>query len=178
MNNLITHTEFSELKSISKRYDDDKVNKSITQAMTDLREVLGVSFYFDVISNTETAEYTTLLDGGEFSVEGLTYVHDGLKSLVADYAYARYLYEVNTNLTSFGMVGKNNQDSTPVDRNMIKDLVGQTNKDAGRKWELIEDYLEANIELFPVWAKSKRTVDNNPASFNTGRFTFMSTGKN
>jgi hypothetical protein len=61
---------------------------------------------------------------------------------------------------------------------MIRDLVGQTNKDAGRKWELIEDYLEANIELFPVWAKSKRTVDNNPASFNTGRFTFMSTGKN
>lgn len=177
MTNIITHTEFAELKNISKKYDTDKVESSITQAHTDLREVLGGAFYFDVINNIETAEYLNLLNGGEFLVEEMNFMHDGLKALVADYTYARYLYEINANHTPFGMVGKNSNDSQPVDRNMIKDLVTQANKDAVRKWELIKSYLEQNDVIFPIWAKSQKTVDNNPATFNTGRFTFFSTGR-
>lgn len=178
MNNILNHTEFNTYKNIGKKYDEDKVEQCITQAHIELRGVMGDAFYFDVIKNQE--QYTDLLKGCEFSIGEFTYSHDGLKSLVADYSYSRYLYEVNTILTPFGMVSKNSNDSTQVDRNMIKDMTKQISVDAGLKWQLIEAYLNNNPELFPVWAKQKDNKgDLSPSnsSFNQVRFTFLSTGR-
>jgi hydrogenase maturation factor HypE len=178
MSNIITNTEFANLKAISKKYDNDKVEQCITQAHIDLRGVLGDAFYFDVIKNQAT--YGDLLNGSEFTVSDFTYVHDGLKSLVADYAYSRYLYEVNHNHTPFGMVNKNSNDSTPVDRGTLKDLVKQSNQDAAKKWSLIEDYLNANETTFEVWAMQNAqcgTPTNNSNGFNSTKISILSTGK-
>ena len=175
MDKILNHTEFTAFKNIGKKYDEAKVEQCIADAHTDLSETLG-AFYFDVIKNITNTEYAVLLNGGEYTENGLELIHDGLKALVADYTYSRYLYEQNTNHSPFGMVVKNSQDSTPVDRNMIKDLVGQTNKLAARKWELIEGYLNANAEKFPVWKKCQNSP-NNPTSFSTARFTMFSTGR-
>lgn len=178
MSNIINTVEFASLKAISKKYDSDKVEQSITQAHLDLRGVLGDAFYFDVIKNQAT--YGELLDGSEFVEGEFTFLHDGLKSLVADYAYGRYLYEVNVNLTPFGAVGKNSGDSTPVDRATIKDLVKQSNQDASRKWAMIEAYLDVNKDTYTIWAKQNEQCGvptNNSNGFNSTRISILSTGK-
>lgn len=179
MNNILTVVEFAELRSISKKYDIDKVEQAITQAHGDLREALGDAFFYDVMKNQVDAKYTDLLEGSEFTKDDFILYQNGIKSLVADYAYARYLYELNINHSPFGIVNKNSQDSSPVDRNTIKDIVKQTNQDAARKWDLIEDYLNVSEEIFTVWKKAndKGQVDNSPNGFNSTRFTFFSSGK-
>lgn len=177
MNQIINHVEFSDIKHIGKKYDSNKVDESITQAHSDLRELLGGAFYFDVIKNLENPDYSNLINGGEFIKDEIEYIHDGLKLLVADYTHARYLYEVNNNPSPFGMVNKTSQDSQPVDRNMIRDLVGIANKDASRKWELIKEYLDINKTFFNVWNITKCSPQSNNSSFNSVRFTFLSTGK-
>lgn len=177
MSNIINPLEFSNLKAISKKYDSDKVKQSITQAHLDLRGVLGDAFYFDVIKNQ--AIYGELLDGVEFIEGDFTFVHDGLKSLVADYTYSRYLYEMNINLTPFGIVGKNTNDSTPVDRATIKDLVKQSNQDASKKWSMIEAYLDINKDTYTVWAKQNEncgTPTNSSNGFNSTKISIISTG--
>ena len=178
MNNIITHIEFAELRNISNKYDNDKAEASIAQAHGDLREALGSAFFFDVMKNQDNADYADLLEGSEFIKDEMVYYHEGLKALVSDYTYGRYLYEINANPSPFGMVTKNSNDSQPVDRNMIKDLVGQANKDAVRKLQLIEDYLDVNKETFSIWAKQQESgIDTSDSSFSSTRFSFFSSGK-
>lgn len=179
MSNIITHIDFKDFRTISKKYDIDKVESSITQAHTDLMEVLGSAFYFDVIKKQADTAYVDLMEGSEFLKGEFTLQHAGLKALVSDYTYARYLYEINTTQTPFGMVSKSSNDSTPVDRNMIKDLVHQAQKDAVSKWELIRDYLNANKETFTVWSKQQDTgsINDGGGSFNEPKFTFISSNK-
>lgn len=177
MSNLITHIEFAALKPVVDKYSTDKVEESITQAHSDLSEVLGGAFYFDVINNKDDAEYQELLNGGTYVFNSNTYKHAGLKSLVADYTYSRYLYVANINHTPFGMTQKNGQDSEAVNRNILKDMIKQNNKDASMKWLLIENYLQENKETFTVWANQQTNdgynVNDNTNKFNTGRFTFL-----
>jgi hypothetical protein len=175
MSNIITNEEFKTFRNITYKVDESKITISITQAHTDLREVLGDAFYFDVIKNQ--GSYSELLDGFEFEVDGNEYIHEGLKSLLADYAYSRYLYEINITHSPFGMVQKTNQDSEPLDRNMIKDLVKQVNMDASRKWELIRVYLDANKETYKVWAEQEPEDTEDGTGFNKTRFTFLSTNR-
>lgn len=175
--NIITTKDFRSLRNITYKIDEGKVSMSITQAHTDLREVLGDAFYFDLVKNKDEAAYGDLLNGSEFNVDGNVYIHEGIKSLLADYSYARYLYEVNINHSPFGMVQKNSQDSEPIDRNMIKDLVKQVNQDASRKFELIRTYLDSKKDVFTVWAGQDDEDTDNSTGFNATRITFMNTNK-
>ena len=179
MDNILTHIEFADIKQISKKYDEDKLTQAITEAHGDLQEILGEAFFYNVVKNQEEAAYLPLLNGAEFIKDECALYHNGLKNLVADYAYIRYLYQVNVNHTPFGLVGKNSNDSTPVDRYVIKDIIKQTNIDASRKWELIKDYLNVKKDVFEVWSKVSEGcgVDNSPSGFNSKRFTFFGTNK-
>lgn len=177
MSNILSVQEFKDFRDISYKVDESKITKSIKGGLIDLREVLGDAFYFDVIKNQNSPSYTELLDGIEFDVNGNAYIQEGLKSLLADYAYARYLYELNVNHSPFGLVQKNSENSEPIDRNMIKDLVKQTNIDASKKFELIRTYIDANKDTFKVWDKQKEGDTESGTGFNTSRFSFQSTNR-
>ena len=178
--NLITHEEFSSLKNIGVDYNHFKVDECINNAHSDLQEVMGSGFFFDVIKNQNEIEYNDLINGSSFINEkGYDVAHKGLKSVLVDYTYSRYLYEINNSITPFGMVTKQYQDGETVDRNMIKDLVKMSNQNAATKWELIEDYLNVNLSTFPIWARQKNQ-NHNPTNntFNTSKFTFLPSSKN
>lgn len=182
MSNIITEQEFKDLKDISGKAPSKKMEQVIKKAHIDLRERLGDAFYYDVVQNQAEANYTDLLDGAEYTRGDFTVYQEGLKQLVAEYAYARYLYEVNINVSPFGgAVTKNSQDSEPVDRGVIKDMVKQTQQDADSIWQLIEDYLNENAETFTVWAKQQESSgiegSSNTSGFNQTRFTILSGNK-
>lgn len=177
MSNIITNDEFKAYRNITYKVDENKITNSIKQAHSDLKEVLGDAFYFDVIKNQNESSYSELLSGDEFDIDGNIFIQDGLKSLIADYAYARYLYEVNINHSPFGMVQKQSNNSEPIDRNMIRDLVKQVNIDASRKFEIIKVYLDANKETFKVWDKQRDVDTEDGPGFNSVRFSFQSTNR-
>lgn len=166
MANLITASEFATYRNISQKLDEAKINEDISLAeQSDLVQILG-DFYFDVVENATNENWLTLMNGGSFEYLGYKYTHAGIKKLLADYTYARYVYSKNINDTAFGFVGKNYQDGTPVDRNVLKDLAKQAQMDAGTKFKYIELYLLSEQTLFSRYCKNK----NKGTSFLTQRF--------
>lgn len=169
MNNIITPEEFATFKNISKKLDEDKINECIKLAQSvDLYDVLG-EFYFDLITDLNAPQYADLLTGSTFTLNNKKYVQDGLKSLLSDFTYARYTYLINVNYTPFGLQSKYTDDSNQVDRNLIKDIVKQTQIDANIKFKFIDKYIRANSSIFT------RYINNNNPDINTfgQRFTII-----
>jgi len=157
MNLLITALEFASFRNISAKLDTAKIEEAISLAQqSDLLKILG-DFYFDVLKNATEESFKDLLDGSEFTVAGLDYKHAGIKRLLADFTFARYIQTINVNLTPFGAVSKLSQDSEGTDRNTIKDLSKQAQIDAGIKFEFIDKYIVSNPVAFARYCKNKKT---------------------
>lgn len=155
MTNLITVEEFTTLRNISKKVDIAKVNESIALAQqSDLFDTLG-GFYYDLLKNVAETSYSDLLNGSEFEYEGETYFHVGIKSFLADLVFARYIYNINVNLTPFGAQQKFTQDSTGIDRNVIKDLSKQAQIDGSIKFKIIQKYLLSKPNVFSRYCKGQ-----------------------
>ena len=166
MAHLITSTEFATYRNISQKLDEGKIDESIGLAQqSDLIEILG-DFYFDVIENAAVAEWLPLLNGSTFTYNNDKFEHAGIKKMLADYTYSRYVYTANINATPFGFQKKFTQDSEGIDRNTIKDLAKQAQVDAGIKFKFIEYYILSEPELFSRYCKNK----NQGTSFFTQKF--------
>ena len=167
MSYLITSTEFSEYRNISQKIDEDKIDAAISLAQqSDLIEILG-DFYFDVVKNASESSYSDLMNGSTFEYNNEEFVHAGIKRMLGDYTYARFVYMININPTPFGFVTKLSNDSEPIDRNTIKDLSKQAQIDAGIKFKFIEKYILSEPDLFDRYCRNK----NQGTSFFTQKLT-------
>lgn len=156
MANIITSTEFATFRNISVKLDEGKIDEAIGLAQqSDLIEILG-DFYFDVVKNQLEDDWLPLMNGSTFEYCEEEYVHAGIKRLLADYTYSRFVYMVNINATPFGFQKKFTNDSEGIDRNTIKDLAKQAQIDAGIKFKFIEYYIKSEPELFERYYKNKR----------------------
>ena len=159
MTNIITIEELKNVIDLGKKVDEDKINPIIQQAQdVDLRDYLGMQFYFDVIANIDNENYQALLSGGTFEYKGVQYYQEGIKSMLANLFMARYVLQINTNITAFGATTKLSSDSEPTDRNTLKDIAQMNREMAGSKWEIIKLYLEQNKVLFPIYNSSPSTI--------------------
>ena len=157
---LITVKEFTEFKNVGRKIDEPKIRECIELAQSvDMFDNLD-EFYFDVLENKTSAAYRDLMVGSSFTVNGERFRHEGLKSLIADYTYARYLYIINANLTPFGATTKLTQDSKPLDRNILRDMVKQSQVDASVKFRMIDKYLRENEGTFPRYCKKNNSFIN------------------
>jgi len=157
MINLITVEEFAEYRNISKKLDEDKINEAISLAQqSDLIKILG-DFYFDVVKNAEVTAWLPLMNGSDFEYCGEDFQHAGIKKLLADYTYSRFVYMVNINATPFGFQTKFTEDSNGIDRLVIKDLSKQAQIDAGFKFKYIQKYLLSDTTLFERYCSSQNT---------------------
>ena len=159
MTQLINIDELKLIKDIGNKPDVNKINPIILQAQdVDLRDYLGMKFYFDVIGNFENQTYQNLLSGSTFQVDGVSYYQEGLKAMLADLFMAKYILQINITFSPFGATQKLSQDSQPVDRNTLKDIAQMQSQRAGSKWEIIKLYLKTNRDLFPIYNSSADTI--------------------
>jgi hypothetical protein len=158
---LLTPEEFATYRNISIKRNDDKINECIRLAQSvDLYDIFD-TFLFDMVQNASNSTYEGLFNGSSFIINDVSYIHDGIKSLLADLTYARYMYVINTNHTPHGFVQKMNDNSEPIDRNFIKDIVKQTQIDASVKAGLIKKYLSANTDTFTHFKSNTNNPDIN-----------------
>ncbi len=158
MTPLITPDDL-KIKDLGKRPDYDKITPIIAQAQdVELRDFLGMHFYFDVISHVDDPNYQDLLSGSTFTHEGIQFAHEGLKSMLVDLAYARLMGEIQVNITPFGATTKSSEDSEPTSQAALKDKAHQNRESAASKWEIIKLYLEANKAQFPAYNYKANTI--------------------
>lgn len=156
---IITVDDIPSLKDTGNKPDRDKLNPIIDQAQdVELRDYLGMHFYFDVLTNLSNPIYSDLLEGSIFQHDGVQYVHEGLKAMLIDLVYARFMAEINVNVTPFGATTKLTPNSEPVSQAALKDKAQQNRESAASKWEIIKLYLDQNKANFPNYNYKANTT--------------------
>ena len=157
--NLITITDIQEFKPISKNTDTDKkLNPFILEAQEfELRPFLSDQFYMELLNQFKASPqfpnsaYDDLFNGSTWTSGTQTYQNPGLKVVLVYYAYAKYLNRANTNSTAFGMVAKNNPDSTPLTDKRLANLVYQAESGAKAYENRVKFFLDCNSNDYPLY---------------------------
>ncbi len=151
---LITVQDFIGFRDVSKKVDADRVEECIDLAeSSDLYDILG-DFYFDVVKNFEAPNYSDLMDGSEFNYQGYDFTHLGLKNVLADFVYSRFVYTSNFQLTAFGSHVKTSQNSQPVDSRLLDKISKQAQIDGGNKFKIVQKYIYSEPVLFSRYCKN------------------------
>jgi len=158
---LVNRADIALFKQISKTVADAKLEDIIIQTqIDDIRPLLGDKLFNDLMNNTD--DYDTLMDGGVYTYNGITYQNYGLKAVIAYYVYARYMMFGAVTDTPFGLVEKlNAQDSKPVDYPIKKSLYTSNRQSAFNIWLTVHDYLiRTNNVLYANVCITKRNKFN------------------
>ena len=152
---LITRTDIAEYRQISNSVYDDVINMHILDAQfSDVQKLLGADFYNDLIQNNTDANYVTLLNGGTYVYQTVTYTNVGLKAVLVHYAYSRYILTGSQTDTPFGYVEKLNEQSEKVDINGKKTISKMNQQIAFNYWENVKQFLDRNASDYPLWENS------------------------
>lgn len=157
MANLITLSEIQAVKPISSNLNaSKKLNTFIEEAQDfDLRPIIGDEFYLalsaDVLASPSLQTYGDLWNGSTYVYGSNTYKNYGLKIVLINYAYARYLKATNTNQTAFGAVQKVNPNSEPISEKALTRLVGQAISSAKEYEATVHKFLNLNNEDYPLY---------------------------
>lgn len=140
---LITRAEIQKYKQVSKTGYDDVLNASIREAqLLDLQPLLGESFFNLIQANPNN--YTDLLNGGQYSYNNITYTNNGVKMVLAYFAYARYTMFGSAIDTPFSFVEKLNENSRPVETTTKKSIYQLNRESAFQLWDSVDNYLVRN----------------------------------
>jgi hypothetical protein len=120
----------------------------------DVVKYLGFEFYQELKRNLST--YTTLLNGGSYTEKGYTYTFSGLKYVLANLLYARYVRESSYEDTFSGLV---RHAADGVERISIAELRNQEDnykEIAGTHWDECLKYL-CTLDL--VWFPQQQKIN-------------------
>ena len=146
---LITRSEIQQYKQISKSIFEDKLDELIIDAQfNDLQPLIGERL-FNAILETPL-DYADLLNGSVYTYSGITYTNYGLKSVLANYVYARYAMFGDLIDNPFGITSKLNvNESKPIDYAFKKNLYANNRSNAFNLWLNVERFLtRTNEPLF------------------------------
>jgi hypothetical protein len=150
MSQLITKTDIASKRQISKSVADAKIDPFIEDAeLLDLLPLLGEKFYFAVKENP--TDYVDLLEEKLYQYDKQTIKSPGIKRVLIDFAFARYMMHGSVTDTPFGMVQKESQDSTAVSRTDKKESYKLHQQTAMQYWAQVENYLVRNSNLYPLF---------------------------
>ena len=117
MDNLTTATEIRTLcRPISSHYLDANIETYIGESeQIDVKPILGEQMYIALseaqIGTTLTTDQEMLLDGGVYTIDDRKYVFSGLKKSIAYFVYSRLIKNTDGQLTRYGFVNKDTQES-------------------------------------------------------------------
>ena len=156
---LIDKTEIAIHREISRTLKNDKINPIIEDAeLLDLKPLLGEALYNDIVDNPTTAANIKLLDPLTYTYNGTQYKHQGLKKVLSIFVNSRYVLSGSYVDTGFGLVQKNNQDSTPVPEASKRNIHKQDKQTATAYFNEVALYLNRNASDHPLWNSGCNTT--------------------
>ena len=149
---LWTYANQQTIKPISANFPQGEFEQMMEEVQVeDLQKLLGFDFYQDIIQNPTDTWNAKLLDGGEYEYNSVTYFYEGLKYVLAYFAYARYVKISSKKDTATGFVSKQFEDSRQInigkELNLHKDFI----KIAFKYWEECQKFLSANSSEFAYY---------------------------
>lgn len=135
LDTLVTKSDFAPFVQISKSVDEEKfLQPTILHAQNlDIKPVFGNAAWTDLMNNRNEDKYQRLLNGDNYVESGLTLTFQGLKASIVLFAHSRYILQKNIVDTSFGLVSKDTDVSTPVDVK-AKQMIAQQSRTAAQAY--------------------------------------------
>ncbi len=152
---LLTADELRAFRPLSATLDATaRLEPYLREAQhVDLRPILGEALYADLIANSADAKYVTLLDGETYTnPAGNSQRFEGIKPLLAYYAYARFVAFQGVHVTPHGVVRRSGDHSEPVADGTRQRLETQARAMATAYLEGLRDFLDANPTDYPLWS--------------------------
>lgn len=153
---LIGKGDFEPYVQVSTNLKDDRfLAPHILQAQNlDVKPVLGNPLWTDLLKNYTTDDYQTLLNGGEYTAEGLEVSFQGLKAAIASFAYARYIYARNAVDTPFGMVTKTSEYTQAVDLKTLTQVANFARNSGEQYLQECLNFLSLNLTTYPLFEEA------------------------
>lgn len=152
---LITMADIVALRPLSSNTrEEDKVKPHVWDAQEfDLRPFLGDQLYLDLLTVIpgSASTYDDLWGGSEYTYNGKLYKHEGLKTVLIYYAYARIIMGLPVTPSPFDMVQKTNEFSRPLSDAQLMRPVQQAISGAKVFQERVELFLNRNIINYNLW---------------------------
>lgn len=137
---LIDRPFVSTVKQISKSLRDEVFNAVVIETqITDIAPLLGEKLFNAILK--APADYTALLEGGDYTIDGELFTNYGLKTVIAYYFYARYKMFGDVIDTPFSSVSKTNENSIPTSEKTKKDLFLLNQQSGFTVWQSVENFL-------------------------------------
>ena len=161
---LIDRADIQQYKQMSASSFNDKLNQIVVEAqINDIKPLLGEELYNAVLKDVQTAgntngsTYTDLLNGVEYTVGGEVRYNPGLKSVLIQYFYGRYIMFGDIIDNPFGATLKKNNNSSQLLDYPTKKSIQIQGRDLGAKlWIDVRTYLIKTEE--PLYDRCKSIV--------------------
>ena len=156
---VITVDDIAAIKPISDNIDSAKrIMPYVIEAQDlDVRPFLGEPLFYafieGVLASPQVEIYADLLNGKEYVKDENTIYFDGLKTVIAYFAYARFLKNQSTQVTRFGVTKKITDYSEPVTDEKIADLSGEARSNAMGYLAQVETFLDENDATYTLWGE-------------------------
>lgn len=154
---LITQDDIKAFRPTAE-LDNERINPFIKEAQfSDLKPVLNAALYLDFLKkfddndSADYAKYQELLLGKEYTVNGITYLFEGVRPMLVYYALARFVTSNPVNITRMGIVTKRTDNSDPTDPALIRGFINEMRSTAlGYQNEVIK-FLCDNSTSYPLY---------------------------
>ena len=163
MNRITTVQQVKQdTRFLSSKIEDKRIAILIEEAeQMYIKQQIGESLYVDILKYLNDTDqipllhYQLLLDGGVYEDQGGQHHFVGLVQTLNYYVYAKLVRHQNYTLTRAGMVVKESEYSSPLDSKERMLLEKDTLAIADCYRNDCLSYLEANKQLFPLYANAK-----------------------
>jgi hypothetical protein len=155
---LWTVQEQQSIKPITSNNVQALFNQLQTEVeMCDIQQYLGLEFYQELKRNT--AAYSTLLNGGTYTLNGVSYSFGGLKKVFAYLLYARYVRQSYIQDTFSGMVQHTGEGFQRLSSAELQNQEARYKDVAGTLWDECLMYLcTLSLPYFPQQVKRSKTI--------------------
>lgn len=148
MNALITIADIRLVREVGE-INLARVNCYIDEAQRyDVVPSIGIETFELVLSGSDAA-HILLRDGGTYTANGRKYECEGLKKTLSYYSYKRIVLNNPANVTSFGVVQKVSENSTPLANADLRRISNEAEACGKAALESCMDYMANNTILFP-----------------------------
>ncbi|TWP27086.1 hypothetical protein ETU09_08170 [Apibacter muscae] len=155
-NLLITIEEVRNIGQLSIHCDKSKIILGITQAQNHDMKKLLQDFWYIVLENKDNEIFHTLLFGGKYEVQSGGYkYHEGLKNVLAHYAYARYIMLNEYNDTPVGNMDFQSSFYSSKSSSSIKMQYDYYRNLAHALFKDVDTYLCFSKSIFPEYNSSE-----------------------
>ena len=155
---ICTWENQSEIRALPQGFKTNFDNLSAEMQVVNLKKLLGIEFYNDIILNIDSTEakYTNLLDGCDFEISGNQYRQEGLRVFLAHLISAEYQVRGKFHETASGLIIKTDQDYQQISSGAQKQLRNDLYEYAMTFWTEINRFLCQNTSTYTLFGLSSR----------------------